>query len=50
MYALCIWKEAHCFSELLVARPAAALESTADAESKTGMKKQHFLLQISLLC
>lgn len=48
MYALCIWKDAYCFSELLVPRPAAALEATADAESKTRMKKQHFLLQISL--
>lgn len=39
MYAFCIWKEAHCFSELLVARPAAALEAAADAESKIRMKK-----------
>lgn len=48
MYALCIWKKAHCFFLLLVARPAAALEATAAAESKTRTKKQHFLLQISL--
>lgn len=43
MYALCIWKETHCFSELLIARPAVALEDTADADSKTRIKKQHFL-------
>lgn len=38
----CIWKESHCFSELLVNMPAAALKATANAESKTGTKKQHF--------
>lgn len=32
----------HCFSELLVNVPAAALKATADAESKTGTEKQHF--------
>lgn len=48
MYALYIWKEAYCFSELPIGRPAAALRATDDGKSKTRMKKQNFLLRIFL--
>lgn len=48
MYVLYIWKEAHCFSELPIGRPAAALKATDDTKSNIRMKKQNFLLQIFL--
>lgn len=50
MYALYMWKEAHCFSELPIGRPAAALEATDDAKSNIKMKNQNFLCLYRLSC